>query len=254
MKKNKKIGPPNKLHTLFEGAIAGRDRFHSLLSLKTLKKSLPKGDKHPVLLFPGFLASDKSMQPLCNLLNQLNYTAETWQGGINWGPSDERLEHTRKRLKQIYDENGGQKVSLIGWSLGGIYVRELAREYPDMVRSVITLGTPFHAVHNPDSTVVGSLFSYVNPDIEPESIFDPNLPIIPPITSIYTKKDGIAHWKTCLLKADKKTENIEVDTSHMGLVVNLNVFKIIANRLAQPQGQWKNMYKARKKIRKPYKK
>lgn len=238
-KQEKKIGPPSRLHTIFEGVTAYRDLCLSATAWPFKKMALPQGDGHPVLLLPGFLAHDVSMEPMRHFLNEMNYKAEAWQGGVNWGPTEERLDHIKKRLKKIYDDNDGQKVSLIGWSLGGLYARELAREFPEMVRDVISLGSPFQATNNPDSTVVGSVFKHINPDIDPEVDFDFNLPITPPMTSIYTKKDGVVHWQTCLLKQDKKTENIEVNSSHMGLIVNPQVLTILADRLAQPEGQWK---------------
>lgn len=233
------IGPPEKWNTLFEGPIACRDYFLSSVERLEDSKNLPKGDGHPVLLLPGFLASDGNMLYMKKFLNNMNYKAEPWQGGVNWGPSDDRLEHLKKRLKQIYTENNNQKVSLIGWSLGGIYARKLAQEFPEMVRDVISLGSPFQAINNPNSTIVGALFSKINPDIKPDKIFDPSLPIEAPMTSIYTKNDGVVNWEACLLKEDFKTENISVDSSHMGLIFNRDALTIIANRLSQPEGQWK---------------
>lgn len=238
-RKKKKIGPPRRLHTLFDIAKAGRDAAVSTILSPIKYLSAPKADGHPVLLLPGFMTHDISMAPLQTFLNAKGYNAHAWNGGINWGPSEERMEHIKTRLKEVYEENGQQKVSLVGWSLGGIYARELAREFPEMVRDVISLGSPFEAVNHPESTVVGKLFSYINPDVEPAMSFDPSLPIEPPMTSIYTQEDGVAHWQACLLKENKKTENIEVKSSHIGLIVCPQVLTVLLDRLAQPEGKWK---------------
>ncbi|TNE30571.1 MAG: alpha/beta hydrolase [Alphaproteobacteria bacterium] len=238
-KPKKKLGPPGKLCTVFEGVTAYRDTWASLTSLPLGKEFLlPKGDGHPVLLIPGFLGHDVCMSPMKMFLESMNYKVAHWEGGINWGPSEETLTHIKDRLHEVYEQNGRQKVSLVGWSLGGIYARELAREFPDMVRDVISLGSPFQVVKHPDATVLSPLFSHLNPDIEPEIAFDPDLPIEPPMTSVYTQWDGIVHWKTCLLPEDKKTENIEVNSSHLGLIFSPQVATILADRLAQPEGQW----------------
>jgi len=102
----------------------------------------PRGDGHPVLALPGFLASDLSMAPMRRYLKELGYDAHSWNMGRNLGGVASKRAALRDLLKQIH-ETTGRKVSIIGWSLGGIYARDLALQLPDMVRSVITLGSPF---------------------------------------------------------------------------------------------------------------
>lgn len=106
----------------------------------------PAGDGHPVIVLPGLSASDGSTLPLRGYLGNLGYDVSGWNQGHNFGPRAGILD-TAKR--QIFDTcaASGQPVSLIGWSLGGIYARELAKDLPDCVRSVITLGTPFAGSH-----------------------------------------------------------------------------------------------------------
>ena len=102
----------------------------------------PKGDGHPVLALPGFLASDLSMAPMRRYLGALGYEAHAWRMGRNLGGLARMREALRARLSEIHAASG-RKVSLVGWSLGGVYARDLALQAPDMVRSVITLGSPF---------------------------------------------------------------------------------------------------------------
>ncbi len=240
-KPEEKIGRPSLLHTAFEGVRAGRD-ITLMLATKPLRGMLPQGDGHPVLVLPGFLSNDGPTWPLRAFLDDIGYEAEAWNGSVNWGPSEQTLQHLKDRLKEVYDKHGGQKVSLVGWSLGGIYARELAREFPDVVRGVISLGSPHHAAKHATDAPIEKLFKFINPDIDPAALLidDPDVPIEPPMTSIYTEADGVVHWKTCILKECPKTENIEVDSSHTGIIFSPQTLTVIADRLSQPEdGPWK---------------
>jgi pimeloyl-ACP methyl ester carboxylesterase len=110
--------------------------------LSPLLMRAPRGDGHPVLALPGFLASDFSMMPMRRYLSELGYDAHAWRMGRNFGGLSRMRDALRVRLAEIH-AGTGRKVSLVGWSLGGVYARDLALQAPDMVRSVITLGSPF---------------------------------------------------------------------------------------------------------------
>ncbi len=170
----------------------------------------PRGDGHPVLVLPGFIASDVSTRPLRAYLRERGYAPHGWELGRNRGPDPalERLLH--ERLDQIHRE-AGRRVSLVGWSLGGVYARELARRRPAAVRQVITLGSPF------------------GPSAVP--------PV--PATAIYSRSDGIVDWESCLERETQRSDNIEVTGSHCGLGVNPLVLFAIADRLALPEDGWK---------------
>src|SRR5689334_20413064 len=116
--------------------------FNSSLLLSPLLMQAPRGDGHPVLALPGFLASDLSMAPMRRYLKELGYEAHAWNMGRNLGGVYSKRQALRQLLTSIY-ESAGCKVSIVGWSLGGVYARDLALQAPDMVRSVITLGSPF---------------------------------------------------------------------------------------------------------------
>ena len=116
--------------------------FNTSLLLSPLLMQAPKGDGHPVLTLPGFLASDLSMAPMRRYLKELGHDAHAWNLGRNFGGVAARRGALCDLLKRIH-EASGRKVSIIGWSLGGVYARDLALQLPDLVRSVITLGSPF---------------------------------------------------------------------------------------------------------------
>ncbi|MBC5767734.1 alpha/beta hydrolase [Ramlibacter sp. GTP1] len=200
----------------------------------------PAGDGHAVVVFPGLSASDSSTVPLRRYLASRGYNADGWNQGFNFGPRAGVVEAARRAVQAANDASG-RKVSLIGWSLGGVYARELAKAMPDCVRCVITLGTPFAA--HPKSTNAWRIYELTSgrsADREHEENAD--LHIAPPVptTSIYSRTDGIVAWQGSIQKRDHaQVENIEVIASHIGIGVNPSAWWAVADRLAQPEGEWK---------------
>ena len=208
---------------------------------KPLLKRLGKGDGHPVLVFPGFMASDTSTQPLRNLLNEVGYAAYGWELGRNYG-SPQYILYCIKRLESIFAQNGNKRVSLIGWSLGGVYAREVAKERPDLIRQVITLGSPFAGLKEPNN--VAWIYNIISggkkvKDIPSEFLDGLDTPPPVPTTAIYTKGDGIVSWQYCLEKEEgPMRQNIQVKGSHCGLAHNPTVLPIILNRLSLQKHEW----------------
>lgn len=205
----------------------------------------PKGDGHPVIVFPGLASSDGSTHFIRTFLNELGYNAYTWGQGRNYGPRDgmdAMLETLTKRVEEIYDLHGGEKVSLIGWSLGGIYSRELAKEHPEMVRQVITLGTPFKGLDEATTTITVRLYEFLSGDKDHSSELKQKLEVRPPVpfTSIYSKSDGVVNWESSIEELTEISENVEIPgASHLGLGHNPLAMYVIANRLSQPPDSWK---------------
>jgi pimeloyl-ACP methyl ester carboxylesterase len=121
--------------------VRGIFEFNASLLLSPLLMRAPRGDGHPVLVLPGFLASDLSTAPMRRYLKELGYDAYAWKMGRNTGGVARMRAILRDRLAEIHTATG-RKVSIVGWSLGGIYARDLALQAPDMVRYVVTLGSP----------------------------------------------------------------------------------------------------------------
>jgi len=213
--------------------------FNASLLLAPLLMRAPRGDGHPVLALPGFLASDLSMAPLRRYLAELGYDAQAWRMGRNIGGVTKMRAVLRTRLAEIYTASG-RKVSVVGWSLGGVYARDLALQAPDMVRSVITLASPFaNDVRATNATRLYEALSgeRVGDNPELEQAIAGDLPV--PVTSIYSRTDGIVNWRTCLLRPSDTAENIEVHlASHVGIGVNPAALWAIADRLAQGEGQF----------------
>lgn len=234
----RRLRPPSLLLMLAEGR--GLFEFNSSLLLSPLLMMAPRGDGHPVLALPGFLASDLSMVPMRRYLKELGYDAHAWKMGRNFGGVSSLRKSLRDHLVRIHDTTG-RKVSVVGWSLGGVYARDLALQCADMVRSVITLGSPFaDDVRATNATRLYELLTGEGVDDIPEirQAIAGDLPV--PATSIYSCTDGIVNWRTSRLQPSATAENIEVYlASHLGLGVNPAVLWAVADRLAQGEGEFR---------------
>ena len=201
----------------------------------------PVGDGHSVIVFPGLSASDATTIPLRRYLDSLGHRTEGWSQGFNFGPRAGVLDSAREQLANAF-RRSGRPVSLIGWSLGGVYARELAKESPDMVRSVITLGTPFSGP--PKSTNAWRVYELTRGRTIERETENLNLHDAPPVptTSLYSRTDGIVAWQGSIQapsKSNPHTENVEVIASHIGLGINPSAWWVVADRLSQPANQWK---------------
>jgi hypothetical protein len=198
-----------------------------------------RGDGHPVMVLPGFGAGDLSTAPLRRFLQSRGYAAYPWDLGVNTGPAFQCERNVLRRVKEIHAEHG-RKVSLVGWSLGGVYARELGRVAPDYVRQVITLGSPLH--DNPRANNAWRLYEFASGEkldaFEDDLVRRRRAALQIPITSIYSRGDGVVAWECSLEPEGPLAENVEVISSHMGLGFNPLVLNIIADRLAQPEGAW----------------
>lgn len=201
-----------------------------------LKRVCPEGTGQPVLVLPGMTANDGSTQPMRALLREIGYRAHGWRQGRNMGLRPGLFQALRDRVNELSDRYG-EPVSVVGWSLGGTFGRELARVEPDHIRQVITLGSPFaDARVNPFSPIYRTLGG----GAPPAALFRLfRKPLSTPATSIYSRTDGIVDWRTSLNPPGPLTENIEVFGSHIGLVHNPTVFLAVCDRLSQTPGDWR---------------
>jgi pimeloyl-ACP methyl ester carboxylesterase len=198
----------------------------------------PRGDGHSVLVLPGFLATDNSTAVMRHYLKGLGYDAQGWQLGRNLGGNRGTHGLARERLDALAQQSG-RTVSLIGWSLGGALARELARHVPQNVRQVITLGSPLYgdprrttsawlvhrAIHGRDSINHGDYRGIGAPPV--------------PTTSVFDRYDGVVSWRSSVELPGPQVQSIETFSSHIGLGFNPLVFWLLADRLAQAEGQWR---------------
>jgi len=231
------LKPPSKLLLLAEiRAIA--ELALGVAALPAIAATVKKGDGHTVLVLPGFLTSDRSTEFLRGALRGLGFNAVGWDMGRNLGGIYGMREKLRDKLATLARDSGG-KVSLVGWSLGGVYARDLAHSMPDVVRGIISMGSPFSGDLRANN--VGRLYDIVSgekvDDADPQDIKNLAGEMPVPATSIYSRTDGVVHWRTSLMAEHATAENIEVmGASHFGLGFNPAVLWAVADRLAQAEG------------------
>jgi pimeloyl-ACP methyl ester carboxylesterase len=208
------------------------------LAAQPLLAMLPKGDGHPVLVLPLMFGNDLSTLGLRGFLKARGYAASAWDLGVNLGPRSGVFDACLERLRALRARHG-RPVSLIGWSLGGLFARALALEAPDDVRLVISLGTPISA--DPAPSQVWRLYEQITGDPMglPSHLADLAQPLPVPSTSIFSRSDGIVPWQDSIQPAAPQAESIEVESSHLGLGAHPLTLLAIADRLALPPGQWR---------------
>ncbi len=230
------LRPPSLGLLLLEGrALWELGAYYAALPLL---RQAPSGDGHSVLVMPGLAATELSTRPLRAFLRGRGYHAHDWKQGRNIGDPG-LMEPLRERLHAIRQRRG-RKLSLIGWSLGGLYARELAKLAPDDVRTVITLGSPFAGDGSSNARRIYELLSGRRSESADDRAIRARLREPPPVptTCIYTRSDGIVPWQACVERVTRIAENIEVPGSHSGLGYNPLALYAIADRLAQPENRW----------------
>jgi len=208
-----------------------------------LLRYLPRGDGHPVLVLTAFGASDASTRPLRRRLRSSGYFVYGSKTGRMTGETG-TLDRIAARLLEIRAKHDGAPVSIIGWSLGGMYARELARSHRASVRQLILLGAPFRfRAHLGDRSLLSSLLGPAKiaklelGDLRLDEHQRPAIDV--PVTCIYSRTDGIVSWPACAESQGPRRENIEITGSHLGMTNNPAAVIAIVDRLAQPVGHWK---------------
>ncbi|CAA0105311.1 Uncharacterised protein [BD1-7 clade bacterium] len=248
--------PPSRATLLADVPKAAKE----LMSLSHYKwrrqlQRVPEGDGHPIVTVPGFGGADGSMASLRRFLKRAGYDAHPWELGRNLVTQrvttmDEILEfcamregELARRVEQIADRTG-EKVSLIGWSMGGVYCNSLAQTHPELVRQVVTLGAP---VGDPRGTSTWNILKKMNRSEVPEELQNVDGWLHRKnsqgerkvrTTILYSPNDGAVSRSAAVIENDKLVENIEVDSSHVGFSHNPLVYWVIADRLSQNPYDW----------------
>jgi pimeloyl-ACP methyl ester carboxylesterase len=215
-----------------------------LLLAHPLLRRAQRGDGHTVMVLPGFLGADGSTATLRYYIRGWGYDTHGWGMGRNLGlrASDTEFENRLAERLGALVRRTGRKVSLEGWSLGGVLARELARACPDHVRQVITLGSPIGG--DPKLTTIWRVYEVAtNTVLDSEELQQRVAQVMQPVpgvpcTAIYSKSDGIVPHHIARERETPITENIRVAASHVGLGFSATVMHVIADRLAQPEGEW----------------
>jgi pimeloyl-ACP methyl ester carboxylesterase len=225
-------------------ALEGRApwEFGATLAAWPILRQAPRGDGHSIVVFPGLAASDVTTVPLRTFLDNQGYDAHGWKLKFNFGPRKGVLEASLERVRRFRRESG-RRVSLVGWSLGGVFAREIAKLLPDDVRCVITLGSPFTG--HPKANNAWRIYQLVSGHrLEDDEAME-HVRKTPPVptTSIFSRTDGIVAWQCCLQAREKQAESIEVQASHFGIGMHPASWYAVADRLAQPEGAWRPFHR-----------
>jgi pimeloyl-ACP methyl ester carboxylesterase len=213
----------------------------SMAALLPLLRWAPRGEPHPVLVLPGLMASDLSTRILRAWLSRLGHPVVGWALGRNRGPTKEVVSELPQLVDRLAREHR-TSVSVVGWSLGGIYARRLARRAPRQVRQVISLGSPF-ALADRDAGPGGQVYRRLAPVHSSGRIsasrasLDRPLPV--PSTAVYSKWDGVVDWRHCRQQSGPTSENVAVHSSHLGMGHDPAVLWVVADRLALPRSEWR---------------
>jgi pimeloyl-ACP methyl ester carboxylesterase len=230
-------------------ALAATEPARSVVSAGALAAALPllrwapRGERHPVLVLPGLMASDLSTRVLRTWLSRLGYPVVGWALGRNRGPTQEVVDELPRLLDRLAREHEAP-VSIVGWSLGGIYARRLALRAPHQVRQVVSLGSPFSlAGRRPDGSPGARVFQRYSPLHSDRPIASARRPLAKPLpvpsTAVYSRWDGVVDWRACRQETGPTSENVAVRTSHLGMGHDPAVLWLVADRLAQPRDGWR---------------
>jgi pimeloyl-ACP methyl ester carboxylesterase len=195
---------------------------------------VPLGDGHPVIVLPAFLCSDTMNRGFREWLTALGYAVEGWGAGVNLGPRASAVAAVDAILRRSTDATG-HKASLVGYSLGGVLGRALANAHPDRVRRVITICSPFRL---PTVSPLEPIYRALTPLHSGHRLMLERLIAPPPVptTAISSPKDGVVAWRSCVDTPGPDRENIAVDGAHTTMLANPKTLRIIAERLALPEG------------------
>ena len=209
------------------------------------KQALPNGDGHAVVIFPGLATNHQAVAPLKTFFKDLGYHVLDWSRGLNKRPQgnvDRWLDGLAEEIDDMTRSHDAP-ISLVGWSLGGIHAREVAKRLPTRARQVITIGTSFAGA--PEHTRAWLVYRLLNSKkLLSSKALAQRLAAPPevPATSIFSRTDGVVAWQACIQAGgERHCENIEVTGSHCGLAWNSEVYRVVANCVCQTPGQWQPM-------------
>ncbi len=227
------ITPPGPVLRMLEGR-AGAEAGQLMLAMPLIRLQAKRGKGEPVLVLPGFMADDNSTFILRQFLNSIGYKSYPWGLGVNRRKMLDFLPPIAEQVSQLSAKHQ-QKVSLVGWSRGGILAREVARDHPALVDRVITIGSPVKG-----GTKVSSIGTMVQRETGLTSKEMSQLlrlrqltPIEVPIRAIDSKLDGIVSWKACIDEVSKNVKHFEIRGSHIGMGTNADVYRLLPKLLAE---------------------
>ena len=176
---------------------------------------LPTAEPKVVMLLPGFGTHPVRMRRMARKLEEAGHTVKRWGMGFNLGPTPRNFELLGRRLEQIH-RRYGQKVWLVGWSLGGVFAREIAKQNPELVAKVVTMGSPFSGDGHANNVwriyhlITGH--SVDNPPVGQDRATKPPVPTV----ALWSPRDGMVHARAARGKPDERDRAVALRCSHIG--------------------------------------
>ena len=211
--------PPNRLFTVCEPPRASME-MGWLMAASPLLLAASRGDGHPVLVLSGLSGGAGWTTVMRTYLRALGHSVHAPRFGATKGPSERVRRLLADRVHQLADEHG-KRVSIVAWSVGGCFARQVAAADPGPVRQLVTLGTPLDGMWYPEGQEASTG------------------PLAVPVTSVYSRTDGIFEWRRCLQPKGARAENVEVPSSHLGMASNPFTYHVLADRLGLPERGWR---------------
>ena len=208
---------------------AGRDMFRLARSVPRWRRQ-PRVDGTTAVLIPGWKAPEASMSPLRFFLRSRGCDARHWGLGTNQGNPERDSEILLRRIDELSQQKG--RVTLVGWSLGGVIAREVARAIPDCVEQVITYGTP--AIGGPTYTPMAERYGQEECDRIADKVveLDAASPIQVPISVIFSRRDGVVSWPACIDRSNPEVVHYEVQSTHLSMGIDPDVWGLVLERLS----------------------
>jgi pimeloyl-ACP methyl ester carboxylesterase len=211
------------------GVRVGELAWNTVRLVRHFAKRGPRGplDGEPVLVIPGFLCSDETTFALRKELAAAGFRVHGWKLGWNLGARADTIEKIRERVEGL---GHNKPILIVGWSLGGIYGRELARYYPHLVKAVVTLGSPFSG--DPHQNNVWKLYELV----AGHKVDEPPIPRITdkpsvPHLAIWSRRDGLIAVRAARGLPDERDEEAELDCHHMAFAVSRKAARRVVHEI-----------------------
>lgn len=194
---------------------------------------VPRGSGRPVMDLPGWRTSEHSLLPLRTFLRAKGHHAVHWDMGTNSGDVERFVPEVAARVERLAIDTG-DTPALVGWSLGGVIAREVARMRPELVRRVITFGSPLIGTGAYTFTAGNVPAERRDRWVAAYHRHEEANPIRVPVTTIFTRRDRVVAWPACIDHHSPDVEHVEVTSTHVGLGFDPDVWRIVAERLALP--------------------
>lgn len=194
--------------------------------------SAPRGNGRIAVAVPGWKAPEVTTAPLRGYLRSLGHDARSWGFGVNQGDVEAKRDEMIAKVRTLHACTG-RPVNLLGWSLGGVVAREVARSAPEAVHRLVIYGSP--VVGGPTHTA--GVGAYAADEVvrirELQAHLDTTDPITTPITAIFSRNDSVVDWRACIDRFSRDVTMVEVGSTHVGLGIDPDVWLTVAEALAE---------------------